>query len=88
VIAFGVDLAPVSILTESPTFQRLTDGSPIADVSPLLDGDVLTERGVPASAIDGDGALLFEPGRLAGLGVAAGDVVGLRVTSGGFELSD
>jgi tetratricopeptide (TPR) repeat protein len=87
VIAFGVDLAPVSILTESPTFQRLTDGSPIADVSPLLDGDVLTERGVPASAIDGDGALLFEPGRLAGLGVAAGDVVGLRVTSGGFELS-
>ena len=86
-IVAGPDLAPVWILTESQTYQRLTDGSPIADVSPLLDGRALAERGVPASAIEGDGALLFEPGRFAGLGVGAGDLVGLRVTPGGFELS-
>jgi len=86
-IAFGPDLAVVGMLTESQTYQLLTDGSPVADVSPLLDGEVLTERGVPTSAIEGDGALLFEPGRFAGLGVAAGDLVGLRVTAGGFELS-
>jgi tetratricopeptide (TPR) repeat protein len=86
-IVSGPDLAAVWILTESQTYQRLTDGSPIADVSPLLDGRALTKRGVPASAIEGDGALLFEPGRFAGLGVGAGDLVGLRVTPGGFELS-
>jgi tetratricopeptide (TPR) repeat protein len=85
-IAFGSDLAPLAILTESQTHQRLTDGSPLADVSPFLDGDVLAGRGVPTKAVDGDGALLFEPGRFAALGVGAGDLVGLRVTADGFEL--
>jgi hypothetical protein len=85
-IAFGADLAPLAMLTESQTYQRLTDGSPLADVSPFLDGDVLAGRGVPATAVGDDGALLFEPGGLAALGVGAGDLVGLRVTADGFEL--
>lgn len=45
-IEFVPDLAPLSGLTESQTYQRLTDGSPIAEVSPFLDGDALAERGV------------------------------------------
>lgn len=86
-IAFGPDLAPLSMLTECETYQRLTDGSPIADVSPFLDGDLLAARGVPETAVDGEGALLLSPGRFAALGVAAGDLVGLRVTAHGFELA-
>jgi hypothetical protein len=87
IIAWGPDLAPLSMLTECETYQRLTDGSPIADVSPFLDGDILAARGVPETAVDGDGVLLLPPGRFATLGVAAGDLVGLRVTAHGFELA-
>src|ERR1035437_8792959 len=54
-IGFGPDLAPLSILTESQTYQRLTDGSPIADVSPFLDGDLLAARGVPGVVGGGGG---------------------------------
>jgi tetratricopeptide (TPR) repeat protein len=86
IIALGPDLAPLSMLTECDTYQRLTDGSPIADVSPFLDGDILAARGVP-EAVEGDGVLLLPPGRFAALGVAAGDLVGLRVTARGFELA-
>ena len=86
-IEYGPDLAPLMMLTESETYQRLTDGSPVADVSPFLNGDVLAERGVPESAVGVDGALLLEPGRFAALGVAAGDLVGLRITGDGFELT-
>ncbi len=86
-IAFGPDVAPLSMLTESQIYQRLADGSPIADVLPFLDRDVLAERGVPATAVGGDGVLLLPPGRFAALGVAAGDLVGLRVTADGFELA-
>ena len=54
VIGFGPDLAPLSMLTEIQTYQRLTDGSPIADVSPFLDGDILAERGVPEMVVGDD----------------------------------
>lgn len=87
IIALDTDLAPLSMLTESEIYQRLTDGSPITDVSPSLDGDILAARGVPDSAVDADGVLLLATGRLAALGVAAGDLVGLRVTGQGFELA-
>ena len=86
-IGFGPDLAALSMLTESPTFQRLTDGSPIADVSPFLDGDILAERGVPQMVVGEDGVLLLSPGQFATLGAGAGDLVGLRVTAAGFELA-
>lgn len=86
-IAFGPDLAPLSILTESETYQRLTDGSSVAHVSSFLDGDVLAKRGVPPTALEDDAVLLLEPGRLAALDVRAGDLVGLRVTADGFELA-
>ena len=87
IIALGPDLAPLAMLTEGDTYQRLTDGSPITEVSPFLDDDILAARGVPATAVDSDGALLLPPGRFAALGVAAGDLVGLRVSAHGFELA-
>lgn len=87
-LVFDADLAPVSFLTESPTYQRLTDGSPLVDVSAMLDHDLLVQRGVPGTEVGDDGALLFEPGRWAALGVGPGDLVGLRVHSDGFELVD
>ena len=86
-IEYGPDLAPLMMLTESEIYQQLRDGSPVADVSPFLDSDVLAERGVPELAIGVDGAVLFEAGRFAALGVAAGGLVGLRVTGDGFELA-
>ena len=86
-IGWGPDLAPVSMLTEIDTYQRLADDSPITDVSPFLDGDVFAARGVPMTAVDNEGALLLPPGHFAVLGVAAGDLVGLRVTTNGFELA-
>jgi hypothetical protein len=85
-IGFGPDLAPVSMLTEIDTYQRLVDGSPISDVSPFLDEGVLAARGVPLEDVDSEGALLLPPGHFATLGVDAGDLVGLRVTTNGFEL--
>ena len=87
IIAWDPDLAPLAMLTECDTYQRLTDGSPITDVSAFLAGDILAARGVPETAVDGDGVLLLRPGRFTALGVAAGDLVGLRVTAHGLELA-
>jgi len=87
IVVLGPDLAPLSMLTGCKTYQRLTNGSPIAEVSPFLDGYILAARGVPEIAVDGDGVLLLQPGRFATLGVAAGDLVGLRVTAHGLELA-
>ncbi len=86
-ITVDADLAPIVMLTEIETYQRLTDGSQVADVSSYLDGDVLAERGIPDGTVAPDGALLLEAGRFAALGVAAGDLVALRVTGHGFELT-
>jgi len=88
-VEWGPDLAPVAMLTELDTFRRLVDGSPVRDVFSLLDEDAeaLAARGVPAEAVGGEGALLLPSGQLAGLGVRPGDLLGLRVTARGFELT-
>ena len=86
-IGLGPDLAPVAMLTEIDTYQRLVDGSPISDVSPFLDEDVFAARGVPIEEVDDEGAWLLPPGHFAAQGVDAGDLVGLRVTANGFELA-
>jgi len=74
-------------VAELDTYRRLAAGSPIGDVLAQFDAEVLAARGVPAAAMGSEGALLLPPGCLAGLGAEAGDVVGLRVTADGFELS-
>jgi len=87
IIECDPDLAPVTMLTKVETYQRLVDGSPVTDVLPSFDGDVLAARGVPATAVDCEEALLLRPGYFAALGARAGDLVGLRVTATGFELA-
>ena len=93
IVGLDCDLAPLEMLTEFEAYQRLSDGSPIAVVCPfdtegeVGDSDVLAERGVPATAFDDDTELLVLPaGRLAALGIGAGDLVGLRVGEHGFDL--
>lgn len=85
-MVIGPDLSPLSILTEIEPYQRLTDGSPMTEAFPYLDGEVLAGRGIPDAEVGGDSALLLEPGSFAALGVGVGDLVGLRVDPKGFEL--
>ena len=86
VLVLDVDLTPLAVLTGSDTYQRLTDGSPITEASALLDSDVLAARGIPETAVDND-VLLLPPGRFDVLGVGAGDLVGVRVSTHGLELT-
>jgi hypothetical protein len=85
-LTLNPDLVPVSMLTEDAAYRRLADGSPLVDVMVPFDADLLDEREIPFDAVDEHGALLLAPGRLAGLGLAAGDLVGVRLTPGGLEL--
>lgn len=87
IVVVGADVTLLSMLIDLPTYQRLADGSPVTDVSRRWDADLLAGRGVPDDAVPPEGALLFASGRFADLGVVAGDVVGLRVTPRGFELT-
>ncbi|MBI2704173.1 MAG: SEC-C domain-containing protein [Actinobacteria bacterium] len=79
------DLDPVWMFGDDPNFERLTDGTPIRNVDPD-DDDVLAERGIPYDTVPAGQALLLPDGHLERLGVGEGDLVGLRVTSKGFEL--
>lgn len=83
-LAHGPDLAPLLMLTECETYQRLTDGTPVTEVSPFVDDEILSARGLPDVA--DEATLVLPPGRFAALGVAAGDLIGLRVTADGFAL--
>jgi len=85
VIPWQPDLSPLSLLTEGAGYQQLADGSPISEAFVEL-GDDLASRGVPETVDPGGGVLLLPPGRFAGIGATAGDLVGLRLTAQGFAL--
>lgn len=87
VVALGPDLAALSVLTECETYQKLTDGTGVAAVSPSFDTELLAARGLSTGDADPEGLLLLPPGRFSALGVAAGDLIGLRITATGFELA-
>jgi tetratricopeptide (TPR) repeat protein len=81
------DLAPLAMLIEeTEIYGRLTDGSPVTVVLASFDSHALAERDVPEDLSDDDGSLLLSPGQLARLGVAEGDLVGLRLTAAGLAL--
>ena len=80
------DLDPITELCNHDGYRRLADGSPATVVLPDFDGVLLEQRGIPAELVDESGALLLAAGTLAGLGVAAGDLVGLRLTDDGIAL--
>lgn len=85
-LTMGPDLACVSILTESEDHLRLVDGSPLVEVGRNSGAELLEDRGLDLIDLEHDEAWLLPPGYLAGLGVGAGDLVGVRVTDAGFEL--
>lgn len=80
------DLSPLSMLTEVPRYHQLLDGSPVIEVLPDLDAELLSERGIPPDVLADDMAFLLAPGTLRGLGAGTDDLVGLRVTADGFAL--
>ncbi|MHA6523356.1 SEC-C metal-binding domain-containing protein [Tessaracoccus sp. G1721] len=83
VVVLTPDLAPVETLIGDAPHDRFTDGSDALVVYPP--DDELDDRGIDEHAQD-SGVLLLERGRLAGLGLGAGDIVGLRVEPDGLEL--
>lgn len=85
VLPWNPDLAPLSLVASGQDFARLADGAPISELFAELGEDFAT-RGAPESVDPGGGVLLLPPGRLAELGAAAGDLVGLRVTATGFAV--
>lgn len=80
------DLDPITELCHHDGYLHLADGPPATIVLPDFDEVLLEQRGIPVELVDESGALLLEPGTLAALGVAAGDLVGLRLTAGGIAL--
>jgi hypothetical protein len=88
ILVLDVDLSPLEMLTGSDAYRRLSDGSPITAASSLLDNDdVLAARGISQSTVDSDEVLLLPSGRFDVLGVGAGDLVGVRVSTHGLELT-
>ncbi|MHA6507971.1 SEC-C domain-containing protein [Tessaracoccus sp. Y1736] len=76
------DLAPLEVLIGDPPYDRFTDGADAAVVYPS-DPELL-DRAIDAEVASG--AILLERGRLAGLGLGVGDIVGVRVEQDGLEL--
>lgn len=80
------DLKPISLLTEDETYQRLVDGTPLVEVLPDYDAELLAERGVPEDAAP-EIAWLLDRNAVSRLGVAAGELISVTVRPDGFELS-
>lgn len=78
------DLDPITALCEHEQYQRLADGSAARVVRAGFDDELLEQRGIPAEVLDPFGGLLLAPGTLAALGVAEGDLVGVRLTTAGL----
>ncbi len=81
------DLVGLSMLVENGTHQCLTDGAPILAVLAGFDGEIADERGIPDEVLSDEGDLLLPAGYLAGRGIKAGDLVGLRLVDSGLELT-
>ena len=77
------NLDPITALCEHEQYQRLADGSPVHVVLAGFDEELLEQRGIPPEVVDPLGALVLPPGTLAALGVAEGDLVGVRLSTRG-----
>jgi hypothetical protein len=84
VLGVAPDLEPMLMLSDHPAYGGLADGTPVRIVLPGFPSEE-DDRPIPSDALDSD-SLLLRPGALAGLGVTAGDLVGLRFATSGLEL--
>ena len=78
------NLDPITALCEHEQYRRLADGSAARVVLAGFDDELLEQRGIPAEVVDPLGALLLVPGTLGAMGVAEGDLVGVRLTAQGL----
>ncbi len=85
VLETAPNLAPVASLTSGGPGQQLADGSPVLWLLLPHDAQALVERGAPVDGF-GDAVLALPEGTIEQLGVAAGDLVGVRVTGEGLVL--
>jgi tetratricopeptide (TPR) repeat protein len=77
------DLGPVTTLSEHEQYRRFADGSRAQVAMADFDDELLEERGISDEVVE-HGALLLRPGTLRALGVAEGDLVGVRLGDDGF----
>ncbi|MGB9223948.1 tetratricopeptide repeat protein, partial [Mycobacterium sp.] len=78
------DLDPITALCEHEQYGRFADGSPARVVLPGFDDELVEQWGIPDEVVDPLGALFLMPGMLGTLGVAEGDLVGVRLTAQGL----
>jgi hypothetical protein len=78
------NLDPITALCEHEEYRGLADGSAAQVVLAGLDDDLLEQRDIPPAVVDPLGTLVLPPGTLAALGVAEGDLVGVRLTAHGL----
>jgi hypothetical protein len=84
VLTVTPNLDPITALCEHEQYGRLADGSAARIVLAGFDEELLEQRGIPLEVVDPLGALLLAPGTLVALGVAEGDLVGVRLTGQGI----
>jgi hypothetical protein len=80
------DLEPVLIVNDDYSDGQFVDGTPVRVEYPSLPGRSSGQHDLP-KGLDPHGSMVLPAATLAGLGVAAGDLVGLRFTRGGLELA-
>ncbi len=85
-LAVTPDLDPITALCDHDPYRSLADGSSVRIVLAGFDDELLEARGIPDEAVDRAGGLLLEPGTLAALGVAEGDLIALRLSAEGLVL--
>lgn len=84
ILAVTPDLDPITVLCDHEGYGRFADGSAARVVLDGFDDELLAEREIPAEVVDPLGALVLTPGTLETLGVAEGDLVGVRQTEQGL----
>lgn len=81
------DLDPIAALCHHRSYQQLADGTPVQVAVADVDDALLRQRDVPPDAVDDTGALLLQPGTLAALDFAEGDLLGLRLDRPGLTVA-
>jgi SEC-C motif len=84
ILAVTPNLDPITALCEHGQHGWFADGSAARLVLAGFDDELLEQRGIPAEVVDPNGALLLMPGTLGTLGVAEGDLVGVRLAARGL----
>jgi hypothetical protein len=85
-ISIHPDLSALITLVDFGGHTSLADGAPVAVVRNEFDPETLDERDIPAELVD-PSALLLPAGYLSERDIAAGDTIGMRLTSAGLELA-